>query len=193
MSSKKTDSRQAWGLFYHLPGESFRDYRTDILEIRVVTVNDHRTAPRNISDGYTEWDNAHSDLRISAYLSVDAAGKIAPKGAWGFDVTYRDVYSADWRRADAMAKTLKKVHTRLQKVSEEDMHPATFGQYVLRVGRILGLEGVIFFRDKIPGSYDNSTYHFLSLRDGAERIDGMIRLGAESDGPGASVFTPGAC
>jgi hypothetical protein len=88
---------------------------------------------RNILDS----DNlglASLQVRGQANLDDTAQGR-----SYGWSYAYEQPYSVDLRRARAMATTLGRLQTRLEKLTARYGHPESFGAYVLRVAEVLGV------------------------------------------------------
>lgn len=81
-------------------------------------------------------DNAYGNLRITA--SHDLA--LTREESYGWRVEYRDLYSVNQRRAEAMVKTLRKIEKGLERLEAKWGSPDTWAAYVIRVGDVLGVK-----------------------------------------------------
>lgn len=63
--------------------------------------------------------------------------QISDGNAYAFEVEYRDIFSVSLRKAEAMAKQLRKIDKHLEKVRATLGYPTTFTQYALRVAQAL--------------------------------------------------------
>lgn len=86
--------------------------------------------------GYDATDLPLKDLMPQAWID-EKSGTI-----FGFGTEYRDVHSIDARRAEAMAKMLRKIERGLEKISEADgyIESGDFATHLLRVARVLGIK-----------------------------------------------------
>lgn len=73
-------------------------------------------------------------------LTVTAQADRASDDAYGWRVEYSRPYSVDLRRAEQMAKTLRKVDAGLRRIEKRDGYPESFGQYLARVATVLGVD-----------------------------------------------------
>lgn len=72
--------------------------------------------------------------------------------------------------AEYMHKTLSKVEKKLQTYAASDGEASSFGQYVLRVAKALGVSTMLF-----PSTYSDDWLRSSSLADGMATIDRWIR------------------
>jgi len=56
---------------------------------------------------------------------------------------YTDAWRINLAKAEAMVKVLKAIDTHLNKATQRDGQPASFGQYILRICRALGAAGIL--------------------------------------------------
>ena len=88
---------------------------------------------------------------------------------------YSEIYSLDVYRVGELYKTLTSVEKGLEKARERDGQCTTFGHYVLRVARALGITKIIRKHPHYPGEYQS-----LSLADGQYAVDNLIFTWRES-------------
>lgn len=128
-----------------------RDGRTPALRVKI----DHgQTAGMSgyyvVTLEYAELDVATGEMTVLydsplEHLELRAQGdNTNPGKLYGYDATFRHVWSVDLRHAESMVRTLKAIRRGLDKAAERDGDLKSFGQYVLRVCRALGINSVIF-------------------------------------------------
>lgn len=94
-------------------------------------------------------------------------------GLYGFECHYQDVYSVNLRQAERMAKTLKTIETRLDKLVTKYGHPTTFGAYLARVAEAIHATAFVFPINWHGSSYRDNEHHITDIRDGISRIDSL--------------------
>ena len=77
-------------------------------------------------------------LQVSCQNSDDNARKGETSYGWRAD--YRNVFSIDQKYANEMASVLNRLVKKMQAVSGELGYPESFGAYVLRVAKCLGIK-----------------------------------------------------
>lgn len=65
----------------------------------------------------------------------------SPSYAW--DVEFRDVWSVDLRRAEMMVRVLRRVNKAMDRLNDQFGYASTFGAYVLRAAKALGVKRFI--------------------------------------------------
>lgn len=90
-------------------------------------------------------DDDIGSLEMSAQVSSD----YETSRLYGEGVDYKDVYSINLRKVERMAKVLRFIEKGLVAKQSADGYHASFGQYLARVGALLGCVGV---RVTIPDS-----------------------------------------
>lgn len=80
-----------------------------------------------------DWNLEYGDLRIEA--SHDPS--LTLNQTYGWRVEYRDVFAVNIARAEAMARTLRKIERGLAKLDAKWGTPDTFAAYVIRVASVL--------------------------------------------------------
>ena len=99
-----------------------------------------------------------------------------PRRLYGFEIEYRNVFTVDRREAERMAKTLRTIDARMDKVIERFGRPTTFGAYLLRVANAIGATRFIFQNGRSKGwSHEDHDYDICDLWYGALRVDGLVR------------------
>jgi len=156
----------------------------------VVTIGLNRWEMRSIDEGRSDYArtvspskirNAGDELYDGLWLDglqVNSQGnnRDEPRNLYGFDVTYRDVFSIDRRRAEHMAKTLATVEKRMDRVYAQFGSAATIGAYVARVAHAIGADAIVVLRGKSLGwSYDESDNRIMTIADGIYHVDGLAR------------------
>ena len=93
----------------------------------------------NLINGYL-----FDDFRIRAWFSQEY-----PELNFGnmYDsIGYSEVYSVDLQKAESMVKTLKKVHSSMEK-KERVSIAENYGEYILRVAKIFGIKEFKFLKE----------------------------------------------
>jgi len=141
---------------------------------------DHQWLPRFIDDA--------NGVRVGS-LQVSCQGdertqlRDRDDAVYGYACEYREPYAIDLRTAEAMAKTLRIVNNRLNKISEARGYTRSFGDYVGRVAEALGCSGIAVERKET--AHNNSRYDWLSIGDGVNRINHRILLWQREAQPAA--------
>lgn len=125
------------------------------------SINTPGSAIRNPS--YTPFDH----LEFSAWWD----GNKSEGKTYGWQVTYRDIYSVDLREAERMTKMLRKA----SKV-KMPIQPETFGQFAVLMAKALGIKKFVrnIDPDRWSSSYDEQKHAILDIRDGGRIIDEEI-------------------
>jgi hypothetical protein len=89
-------------------------------------------------------------------LTVSAQGSPADGGStYGWKVEFQDVAYIDLRHAQAMARTLGRVERRLARMADELGWPESFGAYLLRVAKVLGVKEFAVWRRRPRRLHDD--------------------------------------
>jgi hypothetical protein len=77
--------------------------------------------------------------------------------------------------AERILKIMRKVRSATDKIASEYGEPGSFGTYVMRAAKVLGIKEIGFYKTRRP-AWDTSTsrYRFLSLKDGASHNDHQL-------------------
>jgi hypothetical protein len=98
-----------------------------------------------------------------------------PRKLYGFDVLYRDSGHIGLDRAYEMAAVLGRINRALERERERDGHPATYGHYVARVARALGVKWILFPPPDGKPDWGNEYYWDRSrIGDAIGRIDSLV-------------------
>lgn len=126
----------------------------------VVTVNEDNQ-PRN---GSGDWNE---DLVFETFVYLGCNG--AKPEFCQSKIEYSNAYRVNLRRAETMLKVLKRAERALEKLP---IKPTDFAQYVVLLGKALGIDYVIC--DNQPelrhSWYSDSTYTVRPIRDAQELI-----------------------
>ena len=178
MASKTREETQDVGLalyvshsiegdFYHIRGAFEYNRPEEYRHGERTRVHDDYMTPAHI--------RGLADLELSCQGDSDRHAT----GVYAWRAEYRGVYSIDLGRAELMAATLKKLEKGLNKLAEEWGQPSTYGQFVLRVCKVLGCTRMAF-----DSHYDGVFY--LDLPSGASKIDGWVYEWSENHVKAAS-------
>lgn len=83
-------------------------------------------------DHQSEYDG----LMVNSTSSRD----LSSSPSYGWDVEYRDVYTVDLRRAEMMVRVLRRASKAIDRLNDQFGYAATFGAYVLRAAKALGVK-----------------------------------------------------
>lgn len=140
-----------------------RDYYMIELNLVVETAEDGIRNP--LWEGYqtSPASQALADLEIRAQVHASE-----PDRPYGWSVEYRQPHSVDLARAEAMAKTLRKVARGLERAEEAEGTAQDFAQYAGRVVRALGETDPRPFMVPMAGeerasSYSDTLWRSLSV------------------------------
>lgn len=115
---------------------------------------------RNYLDGIGHEDNGHANLRICAQHDP---GTTADGQPYGWRTEYRDVFSIERPRAEAMVKVLRKVERRLERDRLAHGYPPDFATYVARVAHALGITLIGWRVGESRGAYDETTFRWSDI------------------------------
>jgi hypothetical protein len=108
------------------------------------------------------------------YVYSQGGNDDAPRRLYAWQVEYRDVFSIDARKADAMHKTLTTIARRMEKTANTYGQPSTFGAYVARVADAIGADAIVFPPPRPASSYDDREHRIETIAHGVYCIDRMI-------------------
>jgi hypothetical protein len=150
---------------YGLLVERTMKYGTEYIIARVVSRNGDK--PYGCSndgehDGYEgSVPKAVQGLQLDGLTMQGFVSDLNEFQFIGFEPEYRDVYSVDLRKADRMAKTLRKVVSASRKDSAYEA-----GDVFLSLAKTLKLSFVCYERDGREVSWDEGRWRFVSIEDG---------------------------
>lgn len=132
--------------------------------------------PRVFMDRVIRNPDYRSPLSSLQVYSQGSGGEWRGRGVYAWAVEYRSPYTVDLERAEAMVKQLRHIERSLAKAAERDGQARSYGQYCLRVARAIGAQMMCWARDQRSfHTYDEMRWTFVSLPDGANHIDGLVR------------------
>jgi hypothetical protein len=132
--------------------------------------------------GMSSWedDNSFHSLQVSSQGNSttgadDRETTPEQRKLYGWEIEYREPISVRLREAERMAKTLRTIHRKLDKLREKYGDPPTYGAFLLRVADAVGAIKIIAYADphRIRSSYDDNDYRFMSLDIGARHVDNL--------------------
>jgi len=170
------DGEYELGLLLRFNEDSFVGDRVFNIEARPVRIYNGRKI-RN-----PETDCPLVNLVISAVQNArDARDIREPEYSYGWEVAYRDVYKIGYARAQRMVATLHKVSNGLAKLERDMGAPQTFGDYMARVAKVLGVKRTAWPTRENPNvSYDQNEYQFGTVGDGVGIVrNRMIEWGSK--------------
>jgi hypothetical protein len=120
---------------------------------------------RNISWGYTSEREEYADLRIEGWVDRDSSNQ--DDFYFGYNpIEYREVCTVDQRRAETMAKTLRRINKKIESLSSVYGNPQDFaGLCAFFAVAVANSSGNVFAR-RVPNSgrgwsYDDSEYQWM--------------------------------
>lgn len=131
---------------------------------------------RNLLD--SSWPREPmADLVITA--QADRSG--SSSDAYGWRVEYKQPYAVELLRAEEMVKVLRKVSRGLDKMERELGYCESFGAYVARVGKVLGMSAYGWLADDSPSAsgpgfqYSDGRYRWTDAVGMASYVQGLVR------------------
>ena len=113
----------------------------------------------------TRSDYMHS-LRLSCQTDHDLFTRDSQTASYAWRLEYLP-NTVDQAEAEAMYKTLKRTNAAYAKLTEEFGYPKTYGQFCLFQAKALRAKGFVYRNE-------DGDFSYLSLPDGASKIDRMI-------------------
>ena len=104
---------------------------------------------------FTHDDEPLQDMEVSAQYNTNGNAF----ELYAFHCRYRNTYSVEYHRAKVMYETLGKIRARMEKLGNEEGWVETFGQFAIRVCRILKVKHTAKYNPE--GSY----WHFGNAGD----------------------------
>jgi hypothetical protein len=130
------------------------------------------SAIRNVGDDFI---NTPALYLHNLHVNSQGDDNAPERHLYGFDVTYRDVFSVDARQATAMAKTLKIINRRMGKLRERFGHPDSIGQYLGHVAVAIGASAIIVPQGPTRGwSYDEIDHRVMTVGEGVTYVNHVV-------------------
>lgn len=154
--------------FFHITGTPvYLDYED--------TLNPGTPVVKTFSDSWLWTDKTELGL---ASLRVEAQGDVNstdPVYAW--KVEYQEPYRVDLTRAKAMASTLGRIESRLEKMRANLGREESFAQFLVRVGLALKADSFGFESPRGDGMWaSGEQYRWV----GAEQVNGAVHVAIDS-------------
>ena len=159
---------------YSLLLETYQRSGTHYVVARVITLENNK--PRNLSGNYlfdipkTQY---YSNLTLKAHYATD----YNDLGLVMHGIEYTDVLSIDQNKAEAMAKTLKRISLKIQKLDETRIYSGskTYAQTVLDFAAAINAEFIVFYKsDHHNSNYDSNDYLLYKPSDSQWAIQTLI-------------------
>lgn len=140
------------------------------LRVPIVRLEDGGRKVRNPGS-----DDPFEDLQFSCQWDLE---KNLDR-TYGWDVTYRDVYSVDSGDAERMVKVFRHIEKVRNRFA---VTPTTFGQFVALIAHGLGIEVAKreSCRQAHSSSYDENVYNDFTLQQAQYAIDDLIEQSREA-------------
>lgn len=175
-SKKHTEKVEVFAFVENTPNR----YRTDESEITihfmVRETHDGRDQFYNVSETTYDLEQYGGfylhDLKIRAYIDhKDGENTIS---AYWARPQYRDVYKVELNEAVEMAHTLKTVHARVAKFSEEWGSASTFAQGCLYVCKALGVKRIVTLCTPHQREMSGEEHRYHAVADISFVINGLL-------------------
>jgi hypothetical protein len=114
---------------------------------------------------YLHGDHEYHNLHVKATASRSMTGQ----PSYGWRVEYGDVCTVDEREAEQMLKALRRINRGVDKLRDQFGSPATFGAYVLRVAKAMGVKRLVF-----PSVHEENEVRTLIPQSAQEVLDEWI-------------------
>lgn len=122
-----------------------------------------------LTDLFITAQGNNEDPTIGQAADSDRARRL-----YAFELEYRHIHAVDLSKAERMARTLRKVEDRLEKLRAEYGPTRSFGQWARLVAMALGAEKFAMkVRDR-SATYAENEWHLYSLNEAVDVIDGRI-------------------
>lgn len=122
--------------------------------------------------GNTSEHPEFDHLQATTLLGSDVGPQYQTIGAG--DIAYHDIYKVSLYEIERMAKALRALLKRLEKINQQVGYHMTFGQYVVRFANAIGARYIILKRDKDSEERSGSKWRFLTLEHGGQYVDRLI-------------------
>ena len=142
---------------YSLLLETSAMYGSQYITARVITLENNK--PRNITDSFlfdTPKTQYYANLTLKAHYSNDYSDlSLVIHG-----IEYTDVLSIDQLKAEYMAKTLKRIGVKIEKLDNGRVYSGrkTYAQTVLDLAAAINAEFIVIQWSGNSGSYDDNEY-----------------------------------
>lgn len=148
-------------------------YGTEYVIAKAMLREDGASHPINATgSGFSRERQELDGLAISGHVYQY---RDDPPELIGADPEYRDLHSIDRRRAEIMAKCLKRIEARIAKDDSRE-----YGDVLLSFARAIGASWIVECADDTGRtSYCDNAWRFMSLTEGRNRYRDMIRAACD--------------
>ena len=155
---QREDKEVVFGMIYHNEPKNINSEWNCYghWEIRLVKGEDGKV--RNFPSAWDGHRFNNLTLRAQYHVKERMVSEI-----YGAEVAYKET-TVNIRNADIMAKTLKQIHRKIDKMSESYGMPRDFGKYALYFLKAVGAQGFKMIKKDTGWSYDEC--EFISGRVG---------------------------
>lgn len=107
------------------------------------------------------------------HLMVTSQGQDTdtPRRLYGFGVEYRELFAVDEFLAPKMARTLRTISSRVDRLAELRGPRRSFGEYLGRVAEAIGATKIL---RRVDGKDPRAGYRVMDLGEGIAHVDGLI-------------------
>jgi hypothetical protein len=116
---------------------------------------------RNLDSSGHEVEKNLDNLSIGA--TMEYSERNPDTRPWGFHTVYRNVYQVEAFSAKRMARVLSALNKRLDKMTAEYGMPESFGTYVMRVAKALGIKTFVYKQAGKGYNYDDNEYAVVAI------------------------------
>lgn len=119
----------------------------------------------------------YADLRIEGWIDKDSRDD--KDFYYGHEpLEYREVYSIDQRRAESMAKTLRRLNKKIETLTNKYGRPTDFAGFLSYLAQAMGVNPRNAFARKVSGrgwSYDDGEYRWMDVDGLRHHLSEKIR------------------
>ena len=140
---------------FEVSGSGCSEYRH--VTVRVVQLKDESSIRNWLDDWHDKW--SFQGLTISCQMD---SSSLHP---YGWDITYKDVYTLTLADAQKKVKTLRSIQTKMGNYAKTRGEASTYGEYASRVGEAIGITSVVKHLGGEGPWYNDQTFHYLPIGD----------------------------
>lgn len=139
------------------------DYEIRFCAVKVLPNGD--VEPDGIDDYFDNPHRGYSDLIVKGYMFHDS---VQPS----FHLSYDGYRALDLRECERCYKHLSALHKKLDKLNNDEGHPATLSEFIVRLARVCKITSFLEYRD---AEYGNNGWRDIGISSAREHIDHYVR------------------
>lgn len=158
---------------YSLLLETYDRHNSKYIKASVITLVNNK--PRNLV-GICFFDTPKTQYYENLTLTAHYSANFSDSGLVMHGIEYTDVLSIDQYKAEYMAKTLKRIGTKIQKLDDSRIYSGnkTYAQTVLDFAAAINAEFIVIQQSGNSSSYDNNEYRLHKPADSHYAIQTLI-------------------